>query len=190
MINGRTAAELSKEANEISQLFFKTSESIKVLKEKRLALISDIRKLREEKLKLLQDIRSIKGELGKLVEARRKLITELKEVLNRRKTKIEEIKSLRELMNTKTIEWQSVKQEVKIPISVLKQKVEEIEWTIQTNILTQERENELIKKLRAYNALLDKLHKAKKSREEAQELRALYISLKMEVGSLTEKASK
>ncbi|MEM1720362.1 MAG: hypothetical protein QW496_05915 [Desulfurococcaceae archaeon] len=182
--------ELTQIAEKVSRELFEVRESLKLLKEKRESLQSEIGRLREEKARLLQEIRSIKNQIRALKEERKKLIEEYKKVVENRREEVLQAKVLRDMINSKQAESRELSKEVRLPISSLKQKIEEIEWTIQTNVLTLEEENELVRKLKAYNSLLNKAIVAKKSKEEALELRALYLSTRARIKELSEVISK
>ena len=190
MSDNLSIEELSRKADEISHELVETRESIKALKEKRTEILNQLAKLRGEKQKLLDEIRSIKSKIREVREERRKLIEEYRNLTKEKRESILQLKAIKDLLSSKSIEIQNLTREVKIPISVIKQKVEEIEWTIQTSVLTPERENSLIRKLKAYTMLLNKAMSIREKKEEALELRATYLSLRTKVSELVEKTKK
>lgn len=190
MSNISSINELSKKAEEVSREIYETREHIKQLKEKKEKLFNELSKLREEKNKLLEEIRRIKLDIRAIREERGKLIDEYKKISEVRREELAQANLLRELISSKTTELQELSKEIRIPISVLKRKIEELEWTIQTNVLTQEKENELIRKLKAYHQLLNRALSANERKEEVLELRATYISTRARIRDLSSKLNK
>lgn len=181
---------LVEEANRISRELAELREEIKRLKEKKLEAQRDLVELRNERTKLLSVVRSLKEQLRVVREERRKLIEEYKKLSAERKEEVDQLRALRELISMRTTEIQGLEKEIKIPISAIKQKIEEIEWTIQTHVLSPEQENDLIRRLRAYNKLLNKALAIQERREEVLELRATYLSSKTRLKELTIKLSE
>jgi len=183
-LNNLSIEELNKRAEELAREIYETREAIKNLKEKRIELFNQISKLRQERAKLLEEIRGIKTKLKTAREERRKLIEEYRKLVEERRENVLQVRAIKDLLSSKASEVQSLQnqtKEIRVPISVIKQKIDEIEWTIQTNVLTPEKENELIRKLKAYNALLKRVtairESLKEKKEEVLELRATYMSL-------------
>ena len=188
MDSHKSLSELLQEAERVSQELSETRELLKQLKEKRSALVSRVAELRDEKLRLLQEIRTIKSQIRDLKDQRLKIIEEYKRIMEERRSELLQVNALRELINTKTVQYHELSKDIRVPITVLKQKIEEIEWTIQTNVLTPDQENRLIQKLRTYSSILEKALAAKRNKEEVLELKALYISTKTRIQELTVKA--
>lgn len=178
---------LHREAERLLDEISRIRESIKKLHEHRLALQSEISKLREEKNKVLEKVRSIKTSLRKLKEERRALIGELRNTVAEHRRLMGELRALKELISEKTLVWQSLSREAKLPVAILKKKIDEIEWEIQTKALTVEDEAKLVEKLRIYTSLYEKALAASKSREEVLELRAFRESLKLQVKELSKR---
>ncbi|MEM1761416.1 MAG: hypothetical protein QW043_02435, partial [Desulfurococcaceae archaeon] len=116
--------ELTQIAEKVSRELFEVRESLKLLKEKRESLQSEIGRLREEKARLLQEIRSIKNQIRALREERKKLIEEYKKVVENRREEVLQAKVLRDMINSKQAESRELSKEVRLPISSLKQKIE------------------------------------------------------------------
>jgi len=193
-LNNLSIEELNKRAEELAREIYETREAIKNLKEKRIELFNQISKLRQERAKLLEEIRGIKTKLKTAREERRKLIEEYRKLVEERRENVLQVRAIKDLLSSKASEVQSLQnqtKEIRVPISVIKQKIDEIEWTIQTNVLTPEKENELIRKLKAYNALLKRVtairESLKEKKEEVLELRATYMSLRARIKELDEK---
>lgn len=190
MSKPQSIEELQRRAEEVSREITQIRETIKKLKEKKITLISEIGRLREERSRLLDEIRSIRRNIFILREERGKLIDEYRKTISERRDEISQMKALRDLINTKSAKIQDLSAEIKMPLNAIRQKIDEIEWTIQTSILTQEQEKELVDKLRGYVKLLNKAQVIRKGKEEILELRALYISSKTKIRELTDRASK
>ena len=190
MHNVQRPEEFLKEAESVSRELFEIRENIKRLKDKLNDLHQELIKLRDEKSKLLQEIRAIRERIRTLRNDRAKLIEEYRKVVKERGEIIRQLKALRELISDKQKRSQELLKEVKIPVSALKQKIRDIEWTLQTSTLTLEEENKLIEKLRTYSSLLNKALAAKKSEEEVLELRALYLSLRSRIQELSKKCNE
>lgn len=182
--------ELIRRAEEVSQEIVNTREAVKNLKEEKIRLADQLNKVRNERDNLLKEIRSLKKAIAEVREERKKLIEEYKSIVEARRSEILQLKAIRELLASKKAEIEGLSREVKIPISLIKQKIDEIEWKIQTSVLTPEQENELIKRLKAYTLLLNKAMTIREKKEEVLELRALYISTKSKVAELTERRDK
>lgn len=187
MNSSNDMAALQQEVEKLLQEIASTRDVVKKLNELKLNLQAEISKLREEKSRLLEKIRALKAELSKLREEHKQVVSELKRVVGERREVLNELRALKELISEKWVEWQKLSKEARLPLSVLKKKIDQIEWEIQTTALTVEKEAELVEKLRAYKSLYEKALSASKSREEALELRALRESLKVKVKELTEK---
>ncbi|MEM4718222.1 MAG: ATP-binding protein [Desulfurococcaceae archaeon] len=179
--------DLIKEADRVSRDLSELREKIKQLKEKKTSLYAEISKLTTERARLLNEIRSLKNQIRAIKEERVKLIEDYRKTQNERKEELSQLEALRELLSNRVTELEGLSREIKIPISALRQKIEEIEWTIQTNILTPDRENELIRKIKAYNQLLNKALLVEERREEVLELRATYLSLRTRIKELSNK---
>jgi len=165
----------------------KTRTAISQLKEQRASLIVELKNLRAQRRGLIDEIRKLRNEYkslrekyGKLVEERRRLVGELK-------AKREEYASLIELARSKKIEVDNLSREVKLPISVIVDEINKLEWSLQTRVLTLEQENEIINKIKRYEQLLDKARKAVNGRNEYLELKAYITSLKVQIADLRNK---
>ncbi len=182
-----TIKELEERAELITKEIYETREAIKALKDKRTRLLSELRNIRNRRSSLLESLRKAKSELREAIKEYRSLIAEIKKLIEERRNLIDELRALRELMQSKKTTYQSLAEEVKVPLSVIKRKIEELEWYMQTHILTLEEEKQLIRKLQAYNSLLKSALSAMREKEEYLELRALYLSLKNRIAELTSK---
>jgi uncharacterized coiled-coil DUF342 family protein len=182
--------ELEERAEKISREIHDTREAIKALKEKRLQLLSELKEIRGRRAALLEELRKAKSKLRESIEERRKLISEVKSLVEERRKLLGELKAIRELVQSKKATFQSLAEEVKIPISIIKRKIEELEWYMQTHILTLEEEKQVVRRLQAYNSLLKRALNARRERDEYLELRALHLSLKSRIAELTSKISE
>jgi uncharacterized coiled-coil DUF342 family protein len=182
--------ELEKRAEDLSREIQQTRETIKALKERRHRLLSELKEIRGKRAALLEDLRRAKSKLRESIEERRKLVSEVKSLIEERRKLLGELKAIKELAQSKKAAFQALSEEIRIPISALKRKIEELEWYMQTHVLTLEEEKQVVRKLQAYSSLLKRALSAQREKEEYLELRALHLSLKSRVAELTSKISE
>ncbi|MHA1712086.1 MAG: hypothetical protein ACTSUS_08540 [Candidatus Freyarchaeota archaeon] len=147
------------------------------------AKMSEIEKHR---LKVQEELKRLREYAEKHKEARKKsnmkakkLLQEIRELRKKRQRKVEEIKEIKEELKKVKERIRVLSEEIKnksgkesaIREKRVRERIEELEWVIQTNPLPLEKENMLVKEIARLEGEVEIWEKLKKMREEIGELK-------------------
>ncbi|MCE4614123.1 MAG: hypothetical protein F7B60_01150 [Desulfurococcales archaeon] len=158
--------------NKITELRQKLKEII----EHRSILIDEIKIERRKRRELLDRRRELIEELKKLREEKNKLFEELNKQKEKRNElskmlhdKIDELKKFKEQFKDDSI--------MRVSISSIQRRIQQLEWKQQTQVLSSQEENEIVRRIMELEELLEKAREAKK-------LKTQFISIKAELAKI------
>ncbi|MET1129053.1 MAG: hypothetical protein ABWW70_07020 [Thermoproteota archaeon] len=182
----RVIADEAEIVSKISEL----REEIKKLKMERYSIIAELRQLRAERRERVSRLRDLRSRLKELRDKRRALVERVKSLREERRNLLSRIRVVAGEVDEIRRSTSGFGRQSERRISALRRRIGELEWRLQTQVLSTEQERAIVEEIMRLEAELEKALEALRHREVLAEKRAELVSLRLNLRELSKEISK